>query len=63
MLDNTADEDRAEKAREFNLKHSLDEKEFKLQQQQFEETKRKNQKDAELKRMQINKQRTTTTTK
>ena len=63
MLDNTADEDRAEKAREFNLKHQLNEKEFKLQQQQFEETKRKNQKDAELKRMQINKQRTTTTTK
>ena len=63
MLDNTADEDRAEKAREFNLKHSLDEKEFKLKQQQLQETKRKNQKDAELKRMQINKQRTTTTTK
>lgn len=63
MLDNTADEDRAEKAREFNLKHTLDEKEFKLKQQQLQETKRKNQKDAELKRMQINKQRTTTTTK
>lgn len=63
MLDNTADEDRAEKAREFNLKHALDEKEFKLKQQQLQETKRKNQKDAELKRMQINKQRTTTTTK
>lgn len=63
MLDNTADEDRAEKAREFDLKHTLDEKEFKLQQQQLEETKRKNQKDAELKRMQINKQSKSSTTK
>ena len=63
MLDNTADEDRAEKAREFDLKHQLNEKEFKLQQQQFEETKRKNQKDAELKRMQINKQKTSSTTR
>lgn len=63
MLDNTADEDRAEKAREFNLKHALDEKEFKLKQQQLQETKRKNQKDAELKRMQINKQKTSSTTK
>ncbi len=63
MLDNTADEDRAEKAREFNLKHQLNEKEFKLKQQQLQETKRKNQKDAELKRMQINKQKTSSTTK
>lgn len=63
MLGNTADEDRAEKAREFNLKHTLDEKEFKLKQQQLQETKRKNQKDAELKRMQINKQKTSSTTK
>jgi len=42
MLDDTADEDRAEKAREFDLKHQLDEKEFKLKQQQLQETKRKN---------------------
>ena len=63
MLDNTADEDRAEKAREFDLKHQLNEKEFKLKQQQLQETKRKNQKDAELKRMQINKQKTSSTTK
>ena len=59
-LDSTADQDRAEKAREFNLSHALAERQLELEKRKLEETKSKNKKDAELKRLQINKQKNTT---
>lgn len=59
-LDQTADQDRAEKAREFNLSHALAEKQYQLDKQKVQLTKEKNEKDAELKQKQINKQKTST---
>ena len=61
LMDKTADEDRAEKAREFNLSHSLAEKQYALEKKKVELTKQKNIKDAELKEKQINKQSRTST--